>query len=250
MINQVSEAEAEDSSWKSLYRVGGATAWLAAAFAFIQIIIEIIGVGVMGIEVPTTVNGWFTLLQSHRLLGLTELTLFQIPVFVLMVPTLLALSAALKRTNKAYAVIATALACLGIAVYLASNTVFSMLSLSNQYAAASTDAQRSMLLAAGHALLAIYEGLGVDVGLFLILAAILMLSALMWRSSVFSRVTAYLGILAGVLTLAYYIGLAFTPTAIFILEAAGLFMVAWVILVGQRLYQLGSGNADGVIHNK
>ena len=160
---------------------------------------------------------------------------------------LLALSVALKRTNKAYVVVATALAFLRIAVYLASNTVFSMLSLSNQYAAATKDVQRSMFLAAGHAMLAIYEGLGVDVGLFLIMAAILMISAIMRRSSVFSRVTAYMGILAGVVTLAYYIASAFTPTAIFILEAAGLFWVVWVILVGRRLYQLGNGKADGTI---
>ena len=104
-----------------------------------------------------------------------------------------------------------------------------------------------MFLAAGHAMLAIYEGLGVDVGLFLIMAAILMITAIMRRSSVFSRVTAYMGILAGVVTLAYYIASAFTPTAIFILEAAGLFWVVWVILVGRRLYQLGNGKADGTI---
>jgi hypothetical protein len=42
-------------------------------------------------------------------------------------------------------------------------TAFDVLSLSNQYAAAATDAQRSMFLAAGQAMLAIYQGSAFDV---------------------------------------------------------------------------------------
>jgi hypothetical protein len=133
----------------------------------------------------------------------------------------------------------TALAFLGIAVYLASNTIFALLSLSSQYAAATTDAQRSMFLTAGQALLAIDQGSGVDVGLFLFLVAVLMTSVMMLRSGIFGRATAYAGILAGVVAVAYYISSAFTPLAIFILEAGGLFFVVWVVLVGRRLFQLG-----------
>ena len=224
---------------KSLYRVGGAAALIAAMFALTQIIIEIIGVGFMHIEVPTTIIGWFLLLQSQTLLGLTELTMFQIPAFIFCVPAFLALYVALKRSNGAYVMVATALAFLGIAVYISSNTVFSMLSLSGQYAAATTDEQRSMLLAAGQAMLAIYQGISVNVGLFLFMVAILMVSGIMLRSNIFDSATAYVGILAGVVALAYYISSAFTQMAIFILEAAGIFFVVWVILVGRRLIQLG-----------
>jgi len=237
--NQVSDVEKAESSLKSLYRVGGASAMIAAVFALLQIIIEIIGVGFLHIEVPTTVIGWFLLLQSHTLLGLTELTMFQIPAFILCVPVFLALYVALKRSNGSYVIVATAFAFLGIAVYIASNTVFSMLSLSGQYAAATTDVQRSILLAAGQAMLAYYQGVGVDVGLFLFMFAILMISGVMLRSNIFDRATAYIGILAGVVSLLYYISSAFTPNAIFILEAAGLFFVVWIILVGLRLLQLG-----------
>jgi hypothetical protein len=51
--------------------------------------------------------------------------------------------------------IATASGLVGIAVYFASNHAFSMLSLGDQYATATTDVQRSMLLAVGEGLLAI-----------------------------------------------------------------------------------------------
>lgn len=96
-----------------------------------------------------------------------------------------------------------------------------------------------MLLAAGQAMLASYEGIGVDVGLLLFMIAILSISGIMLRSKIFDRRSAYVGILAGVVALVYYISSAFTPIAIFIFELAGLFFVAWIILVCLRLLQLG-----------
>ena len=108
------DAEKVESTNKSLYKIGGTAALIAAAFALLQII----GVGFLQIEVPITVLGWFLLLQSQPLLGLTELTMFQIPAFILCVPAFLALYASLRQANRAYVLVATALAFLGIAVYL------------------------------------------------------------------------------------------------------------------------------------
>jgi hypothetical protein len=238
-MNQVSDKEKMASYLESLYRIGGVSALIAAGLALIQIVIEIIGVGFMHIEVPTTIMGWFLLLQSHMLFGLTALTMFQIPAFILCIPVFLALYTALKQTKEVYVMIVIALALLGITIYIASNTVFSMLSLSGQYKAATTDAQRSGLLAAGQAMLAIYQGIGVNIGLFLFLVAIMMISGVMLWGNIFDRVTAYAGILSGAVSLLYYISSAFTSNAIFILEAAGVFFVVWVILVGRRLLQLG-----------
>jgi hypothetical protein len=86
---------------------------------------------------------------------------------------------------------------------------------------------------------AIYQGSGVNVGLFLFLLAILMISVIMLRTDIFHRTTAYTGILAGVVALAYYISSAFTPRAIFIFEAAGVLFVVWISMVGGELLQLG-----------
>ena len=86
--------------------------------------------------------------------------------------------------------LATALGFLGIAVYLASNQAFSMLSLSDQYAAATTDAQRSMFLAAGRRYLRIIDpdvlGPGA-IGFFLVTLAGLIFSIVMLRSSIFAK---------------------------------------------------------------
>jgi hypothetical protein len=237
--DQVIEVEEAEFTLRRLYRVGGAAALGAALFGCIQIIIEVIGVGFMHIEIPNTVTGWFTLLQNHTLLGLTALTLFQIPTFILCVPVFLALYFALKRAHWVSMLIATAFALLGITVYIASNTVIPMYLLSGQYAAASTDLQRSAILAAGQAMFAIYEGSGVDVGLFLFMLALFMISLIMRKSSVFNPITAYIGFLAGLVALIYYLSSAFSPSAIFIYEFAGLLFLVWSVLIGRGLWQLG-----------
>ena len=79
-----------------------------------------------------------------------------------------------------------------------------MFYLSGQYAAAKTDAQRSLFMAAGQALfsVSIEHGTGPYMGLLLIAVAGLMASVVMLRNKTFGKVTAYAGILANVFQLA------------------------------------------------
>jgi hypothetical protein len=251
IMDQVTNAETSDSDWKSLYRIGGVAALISGIFFRRNIAAEI---GLFSeYKPPVTVSNWFVLLQSNRLLGLSYLNIFDIVNYALVGLMFLALYAVLRRTNKSYMAIATILSFLGIAVYFASNTALSMLSLSEQYAAATTDTQRTILLAAGEAMLAInrfsspgaHPGTGGYVSLFLIAIAGMITSVVMLRSDVFNRATAYVGILASAFDLAYCIAFAFMPTvdsellAVIFIPAAGLFLMIWHIMVGWRLYQLG-----------
>ena len=248
---QVTNAETSDSDWKSLYRIGGVAALISGIFFRRNIAAEI---GLFSeYKPPVTVSNWFVLLQSNRLLGLSYLNIFDIFNYALVGLMFLALYVVLRRTNKSYMAIATILGFLGIAVYFASNTALSMLSLSEQYAAATTDTQRTILLAAGEAMLAInrfsspgaHPGTGGYVSLFLIAIAGMITSVVMLRSDVFNRATAYVGILASAFDLVYCITFAFMPTvgsellAVIFIPAAGLFLMIWHIMVGWRLYQLG-----------
>jgi len=134
---------------------------------------------------------------------------------------------------------------LGIGIFLATNNPSSMLSLSKQYATATTDAERSNLLAVGQALLSNTNQRAIDsfnMGLFLVSAAGLIVSSVMLQSAYFSRSTAFVGILAHGLSLADYLRQALTSSAIITLLVIlpnALFLVIWNILVGRRLYQLG-----------
>jgi hypothetical protein len=242
--NQLTDVEIADSNWKSLYKFGGAAALIVAVLFPIQIIVMI------AYPLPSTVIGYFTLFQSNRLIGLLDLYLLEIPAYALFVPMFLALYAALRRANESYMALATTLAIIGIAVFLATNNPFSMLSLSDQYAAATTDAQRSLFLAAGQAMLANTNQRAVEgfnMGLLLVSVAGLIvsavISAVMLRSNIFSKVTAYVGILANALSLADYFRLAFVPAAVllllFLAITSCLLLMIWYILIARRLFQLG-----------
>ncbi len=154
----------------------------------------------------------------------------------------LALYMALRRASAAFMAIATTLSLVGIAVYLATETAFSMLSLSSQYAAATTAAQRALFEAAGQAMQAsqVGAGTGTYMAFLLIGVAGLIIATIMLRSTIFGKVTAAVGILANGITLAYYIALPFVSMrpSVLIYSASGLVYLIWIILSGLRLFQL------------
>jgi hypothetical protein len=160
------------------------------------------------------------------------------------------LYAVLKQSSKSWATVATVFIFVGMAVYLATNTAFSMLSLSHQYAAAATEAQRSIVLAAGQAMIAVSEGTGGQyTGMPLAWLAGLILSIVMLRSRIFSKATAWVGILGLGLLLASvpFAGYTTTGPTTAVVNAivaityigGGLLSLAWYILVGLRLLKLG-----------
>ena len=106
---------------------------------------------------PGNAADWFTLLRTYPLIGLTFLNLFDVVNYALVGLIFLGLCPALFRVNKSAMTLAMALTFVAVAVYFASNQAFALLSLSDQYAVATTDVQRSGLLAAGQALLAIHN---------------------------------------------------------------------------------------------
>ena len=120
-----------------------------------------------------------------------------------------------------------------------------MLSLSRQFAAATTDANRSALLAAGEALLANTNQRaigGFNIGLLLVSVSGLIISSVMRRATYFHRSTAYLGILAFGLSLADYLRQAFTSSvviALLVILPGALLLIMWFTILGRRLLQLG-----------
>ncbi len=222
------------TNWKSLYRVGGAAALIIVVLYVIQIIVFVAS------PPPSTVIGYFTLFHKNALLGLLDLDLLSIADYVLFVPMFLALYAALRRASPSFMAIATTLALVGIAVYFASNTAFEMLSLSNQYAAATTDAQRSLTLAAGQAMLAIYQGTAFNVSYVLLSVAPLIISVVMLRSNVFGKVTAYVGILASAIGLGFFVPVI----GVFLSLISVVGLLIWYILIARRLFQLGQGGLN------
>lgn len=238
-----------DADWKGLCRAGGVAALLAGVLFRRNIAAEV-GLFVQS-RSPAGAGEWFAFLQDNRLLGLVYLNIVDVVNYVLLALTFLAVYAVLRRTNKSVMAIALALGFLGIAVYLATNTALSMLSLSNQYAVATTEAQRAYLLGAGEAMLALNRfasagapGSGGYLSLLLVASAGLITSIVMLRSSAFNRATAYVGLVAAALDLAYCTAYVLLPgvnhelLAVFFIPAAGLMLMVWHVLIGWRLLRL------------
>ena len=239
MVNRVADVEIADSAYKSLYRLGGVAALI--------VVVLVLGVAI-GFTVypqPSTVSDWFELFQSNKVIGILDFWGLEVLMYMMYALVFLALYVALREADQGRMAIAITFSLLGIGIFLATNNPFSMLSLSDQYAAATTDAHRTTLLAAGQAVLTNTSQRvvgGFNMGLFLVTVAGLIVSSVMLQSSSFSRSTAYVGIVAWTLSLVDYLRQIVTQSAIIALLVIlpnVMLLVVWFVLVGRKLYQLG-----------
>ena len=243
-------AKTSARGWKILYLAAGVATllvvlifrrnWSAELAAFN-------GFGIFEIPNPLPSNAlaWFALLQDDPFIGLSLLNLFDLINFALVGLIFVALYAALRKVNPSLMLMAITSGLVGVAVYLSSNTALEMFFLSQQYAAADTEAQRSILLTAGDVLLvtnhpeAPYQATGVHLGLALVLVAGLLISIVMLQSDIFGKIDAVCGILANSLALLGFVALSFGPTISWIPPTlAAPFRMFWYVLITIRLFRL------------
>lgn len=216
-------------NWNKLYTIGGAAAIGSVLLIPIQVVIFITW------PPPTAITDWFSLFQESRLLGLLSLDLLYILNNTLILVVYLALYVALKRANETLMAIAFLVGIVGATVYYASNTGFEMLTLSNQYAAATSESMKAMLLASGKTMMTIYTGTAFNVYYVLNGIALLLMAIVMLQSKVFGKGTAYWGLIAAILmsipSTAGTIGMTF----------ALLSLIPWIvfsILIARNLFRL------------
>jgi hypothetical protein len=236
-MDQETTTRDKDTTWESLYKVGAVAPLITLAFYAIQIIAIILGG-----PYPTGITDWVLLFQRSKVLGLlylNALDVFSIAILGLM---FLALYVALKRTHESYVTIATYFALLGIAVFVASRAdlVWASLSLSDQYAAATTQAHQAQIAVAWRATDAPVRATIQTTGFLFTAAAGLIISAVMLQSNIFNRATAYVGILAGAATFADHVCIVVAPdVAGILMPIVGLLWFVWWILVSHGLFRLG-----------
>ena len=225
------EEEAADSNWRPLYRVAATAALLSAVFIPLQVLVF------MAWPPPLegTVTDWFTLFRDNPLVGLLDLDLLLVADNVILVPIFLALYVLLRRDSESVMAIATALGFLGIVFFIASNPAFEMLSLSDRYAEATTEAQRSTFLAAGEAMLATWQGTTFQAAYLLGSVAGIAVGAVMLRSGTFSNVTGWMAILGNAVGFGLYVPVVGVYVSVF----SVLFLEIWYVLISRRLLQLG-----------
>jgi hypothetical protein len=175
--------------WCVLYRIAG-----AAAIA----IVASLPLAVVAFAVwppPTSVPDWFAFIQVNRIAAVINLDLVLLLDQLLFLPIILALYVTLRRTNESMVMLGAIVTVVGAVLLIGSReATFSLLQLSDQYATATTEAQRTMLLAAGQTLLVTFNGTAFSIGYVLSGMGGLLLSAAMLGSAQFTKPTAYCGI--------------------------------------------------------
>ena len=224
------DAEAQSTDWHTLFRLAGISALTAVTLIPIQGFVYILW------PPPTTVVEYFTVFQANPLLGLLDLDLLLVIDQLLILVVLLALYIALRRVDASLMLIGAAAGLLGATLMIVSReATFSMVSLSQQYALASSDAQRAALEAAGQTLLTTYNGTAFSLGYVLTGLAMLLISTVMLRSTLFSRLAGLSGVAAGVTGLIP----ASMGTLGFVLSFVSLLpLIVWLFIVGRRFLEL------------
>jgi hypothetical protein len=227
----------DDSSCKTVYRIGGFVSMILIAYCLATMLIVLF----LG-PPPETIEECFTMLNENKLQGLLRLdilTIFIMPLYYLL---FYSIYLALKRTKQELVVLSIILIYAGLTLFLSTSSVFSYLNLSDKYALATTDIQRNQLLAAGEAILEsdIWHGTSALIGGLLLQTGGLLISIIMLKSSIFNKITAYTGIFIFGLDLAHIvIGLFLPIVGGIIMVVAGTFYLLWFPLIGLRLFQLG-----------
>lgn len=230
-----------EGQWKAFYRVAAGAALLIVLVGILDIVLSM-SAGEARANSAITVTEWFSLLQTNPVNALSNLGMINLITLSLGIPVYLALFYVHQRSNPAFAALAALLFFIGAAVYFSSNSVFSMLALSSQYAAASA-AEKPLLEAAGRAALALGADLtpGTLLGLCFAQAGGFLMALVMLRSDLFGKWTTWLGVFGFGCMLVFFPFAAFAPDqftiAMLISMFGGLALMAYHILLACRLFQ-------------
>lgn len=233
-----------EQSWGRFYRIGAIAVFATVLGMVSEIVITFLPGGGRVAPEDVTILNWFVLFQGNWFLALRNLGLINMIAATLMLPALLALFGALKAEHEPWAALALVISVCGAAVYLAGNTGLPMFALSRQYAAATSNAQRASVEAAGQAMLALGESHtpGTFVAFLLLQCGAILNSSLILQSKHFGRATGVTGLLGGILLLAFEVVSDFIQAlfaaSLFIAMAGGVLSLVWYVLVGRDLLRL------------
>ena len=129
--NPSSKIETTGSGWPGLYRIAGIAA-LVASLLYLSDIVVMLG----GIPLDMPAGEWFARMQSDRFAGLLQLFFSDLAGLILTIPFVLSLYGALRRKNAAYAGLAAVAIFVGVSAILGSNQNYTLVVLSDRFAAA------------------------------------------------------------------------------------------------------------------
>lgn len=230
MIDALANAKSTESNWNSLPKIGSAAALIMVAITLAQFVVFVVA--------PPPLEGsatdWFALFQKSALLGLLGFESLLVIYALLSVLLSVALFTVLKPASQSLTALFLVLSVIGAMAFVVARPALEMLSLSNQYSAATTDAQRATIVAAGEVMVALFHGTAFQVSYILGSISGFLIAAAMMQSGIFSKTTAYLRIGSSI----FDFGIFIPGIGLFISLLSVVFLLVFNILVARRLLQL------------
>jgi hypothetical protein len=190
---------------------------------------------------PSTIEGYYIMLNESRLNGLLRLdilTVFVMPLYYLI---FYSIYLAIKKENQELDLFSLIMVYAGLTLFLSTTSIFSYLSLSDKYILATSEIEKSRIIAAGEAVLSkdMWHGTSAFIGGILLQTGGVLFSISMIRGKVFNKITGYVGVLIFGLDLIHILIAAVLPkVSTIIMVIAGTFYLLWFPLVGFRLFKL------------
>ena len=194
--------ETNQSRWKELYKIGAITAILSEIILVFGIVAYFVYPFAPG---NISTEGIFMLLNKDKFGGLISLDFHLVLGNVFGILLFLALYISLKQVNESYALIALVLGLIADVLIFPARPISELFSLSGLYANATTEAVKNQYLAAGEALLLLFNGTSWFLNTLLGGFSLLISSLLMLRSNVFSKSTAIVGIVTNAAVCLFFI---------------------------------------------
>ncbi len=229
--NRAVSAQAGDSRWRSLYRIGA----VAAAISVVVIPLSIVAFFVW----PLWPDNILAVIQEDWLAGLMGLDFGYLFSNVFAVPFFLVLYVTLKEVDEGWALIALVLGLIGLVCLVPARPIPEMFALSDRWAAAATQAEKAIYQANGEAMLTHFHGIAYHAHYFLGSASLLISSTLMLRSAIFSKATAHVGIVTNIVVFGLYV----PEVGVWISMLSVVGYLIWYILIARKLIQLGWGGS-------
>jgi hypothetical protein len=226
-----------DFRWLGLFKTSGIIAQIIALLLLGEVVVFSV---LPSIGEPAQLLSDF---RENWLFGLLRFDLLGMISYLLFIPLILSFYFTLRRSNEALTLVSTVLFFVGISIFISTNTGFSVLSLSRQYGAVSSVAEKTLLLATCQSMITLFKVNAFMLSYVIVSASWLMISISMLKSEHFSKLTSWAGIIAGasgiVAEIAENVSVNLRWIAIALYFSAIVFLLIWVITGGLRLYGIG-----------
>lgn len=237
----------KNRQWLVIYRLGAICAFSALLVMLTEMFLTMLPDGAREIR---TISELFEMYNRNWFMAMRYMGLINIIATTLMIPVFYSIYGVHREKYHAYAGIIFFTYIAGYAIFMADNSSFGLLHLSNKYELAESESLKSSLLAAGEALFA--KGAshtpGTFPGFFIGELTSILFCVLMLNGKVFNRLTAIIGLIGFSFLFIFELCSSFIPllydSSMVLAMIGGTATLVWYVLVGLRLFKVSKSKED------